>query len=387
MDQIGSLFAFDLAADVQAAGLVIGAVAGARDFAVLASVAAARHPGFKIELAIRGATQIAGGRVDHAVGDSQAVKNLALEIAEMQVHRVALLGEREGEHLDFGELMHAVKAARRATCRPRLGTEAMAHPTHLERQLLSFQHFARIQPPKGNLRRGDEIEIEIFNRVNLCLGPARNKTDPLQNLAAGQVGRNRGDKAFADQKLYRILLEREFQKRPFILQKVKAVAGDPCSSFKIDQIMLLGECHVIEHGKAELADLGTTAANLAGVILTPNRRFGMRQVGHAAVDGPRFSTQTIHLELQLVLFLAKRAAFFLALFTFGIVLGSANRLAHDIGLPRKFLDLLLHLATFGLQPREALHVGFHATDVAVLLNQIGIFENESFIEHVATLPD
>ena len=49
-------------ADVEAAGLVVGAVAGAGDFAVLAAVAAAGHPGFEVELAIGRAAEVAAWR-------------------------------------------------------------------------------------------------------------------------------------------------------------------------------------------------------------------------------------------------------------------------------------------------------------------------------------
>ena len=72
-----------LVADVEPAGLVVGAVAGAGDFAVLAAVAAAGHPGFEVELAIGRAAEVAAGGVDHAIGNAQAVEDLALEVAEV----------------------------------------------------------------------------------------------------------------------------------------------------------------------------------------------------------------------------------------------------------------------------------------------------------------
>ena len=81
-----------LIADVEAAGLVVGAVRGAGDFAVFAAVAAAGHPGFEIELAIGRAAEVAGGDVEHAVGNAEAVEDLALEVAEVVEHVVALLG-------------------------------------------------------------------------------------------------------------------------------------------------------------------------------------------------------------------------------------------------------------------------------------------------------
>ena len=46
-----------LVADVEAAGLVIGAVGRARHLAVLAGFPSAGHPGFQVELAVCGAAR------------------------------------------------------------------------------------------------------------------------------------------------------------------------------------------------------------------------------------------------------------------------------------------------------------------------------------------
>ena len=81
---------------------------------IFAVVAAAGHPGFEIELAIGRAAEVAGGGVDHAIGNAQAVEDLAFEIAEVVVHASLCSGSREGEHFDLGELMNAIEAARGA---------------------------------------------------------------------------------------------------------------------------------------------------------------------------------------------------------------------------------------------------------------------------------
>ena len=133
-----------LVADVEPAGLVVGAVRGAGDFAVFAAVAAAGHPGFEVELAIGRAAEVAGGGVDHAVGNAEAVEDLAFEVAEVVVHLVALLGQREGEHLDLGELMHAVQAARRPAGGAGFGAEAVADAAELDRQLFGFDDLAGV---------------------------------------------------------------------------------------------------------------------------------------------------------------------------------------------------------------------------------------------------
>src|SRR5215208_348317 len=57
--------AFSAVADGEPAGLVVG---GVRRACHLAEIAAARHPGFQVVLAVGGAAEIAGTDVDHAVG-------------------------------------------------------------------------------------------------------------------------------------------------------------------------------------------------------------------------------------------------------------------------------------------------------------------------------
>ena len=54
MDQLRSFLARVFVANIQPAGLVVGAVGGAGDLAPLASLAAAGHPGLQVELAIGG---------------------------------------------------------------------------------------------------------------------------------------------------------------------------------------------------------------------------------------------------------------------------------------------------------------------------------------------
>ena len=130
-------------ADVEPAGLVVGAVRGAGDFAVFAAVAAAGHPGFQVELAIGRAAEVARGDIEHAIRNAEAVEDFAFQVAEVVVHVLALLGQREREHLDLGELMHAVQPARRPAGRARFGAEAMADAAQLDRQLFGVDRPGR----------------------------------------------------------------------------------------------------------------------------------------------------------------------------------------------------------------------------------------------------
>ena len=79
VDELGSLLAFGLVANLEPAGLIVGAVACASDFAKLAAIAAAGHPGFEIELAIGRPTEVTCCRVDDAIVDSQLVEDATFQ--------------------------------------------------------------------------------------------------------------------------------------------------------------------------------------------------------------------------------------------------------------------------------------------------------------------
>ena len=88
----------------------------------------------------------------------------ALELAEVVVHRVALLGQREGEHLDLRELMDAVQPARGPAGGAGLGAEAVADAAELDRQLFGVEHLAGVQAAERDLGRGDEAQV-VFSTL------------------------------------------------------------------------------------------------------------------------------------------------------------------------------------------------------------------------------
>ncbi len=117
MGEVGAFFAFVFVADAQATGLVVGTVAGARHFAVFAVLAATRHPGFQVELAVGRSAQIAAGGVDHTIRNTQSIEDFTFQPAEVIERFIALLRQRERKHFDFRKLMHAVESTSRPTMR------------------------------------------------------------------------------------------------------------------------------------------------------------------------------------------------------------------------------------------------------------------------------
>ena len=176
---MGAFFSLFLVTDVEPPSLVVGAVAGGSDLGVLALVAAAGHPGFQVVLAVGRPAQVAGGRVDHLVGHFQLVEDPTFQLAEVFQHRVALFGGSEGEHFHLGELMDAKQPARGPAVRAGFGAEAMADAAELERQLLLLKHLPGHQPAQGNLGRGHQAQVGVFDAVDLRLRPPGNEADAL----------------------------------------------------------------------------------------------------------------------------------------------------------------------------------------------------------------
>ena len=103
-------------ANVQATGLIIGAVRGAGHFAVLAVLAATGHPGLEIVLAIgRPPARVARAYVEDARGmpsDSNKSSSIAKSISAVNgIRRIPAWCCQREHLLDLGELVNATKSA------------------------------------------------------------------------------------------------------------------------------------------------------------------------------------------------------------------------------------------------------------------------------------
>ena len=187
---------------------------------------------------------------------------------------------------------------------------------------------AGVQAAERDLGRGDQVQVVVLDAVDLRLRPARNEADALQHVAAGQVGRDHRREAFAHEQLDRVLLQRQLQQHGLVLQEVKPVAGDAGAAFEIDEVVLLGELHVVEHGEAERPHVDVAAAQLLAGVLAADGRLGMRQVRHRVVDRAGLGRRADRCAACIcVLLLAQPPAFVLAGLALGVVLRLADRLA------------------------------------------------------------
>src|SRR5262249_36446148 len=150
-------------------------------------------PRLEVVFAIRRAPQVAGAGVDDVVRQAEALEDGLLDLQELQVDRLALLRQTEREHLDLGELMHAIEAPGVPAWGAGLGAEAVGQPDVALWQLACVEDTITMHTAEGDLGGGDQAKVAVGDAVDLSLGRvgiARDEADALEHLDARQV---RGD--------------------------------------------------------------------------------------------------------------------------------------------------------------------------------------------------
>ena len=148
-------------------------------------------------------------------------------------------------------------------------------PQSLIGSCVGFQNLAGQQAAERDLGRGDQAQVAVGDAVDLRFRAAGNVAGALQDLVAGQVGRDRRREALLHQHVERVALQGQFQQHGLVLEEVEAVAGDLGAAFEVDQIELLGQLDVIERLEVELAAARACRGGLPGSPDRP-RRAGRR---------------------------------------------------------------------------------------------------------------
>ena len=228
-------------------------------------------------------------------------------------HGVALIGQREGEHLDLRELVHAIEPPRSPPRGAGFRAEAVADPAQLDRQLLSLDDLAREQATQRDFGGGDQVQIGVLDTVDLGFRPAGNVARALQDFGVGQVGRHDRCEAFRHQQAGGELLQGQFQQYRFVAEEVESVAGDLRTALEINQVQLSCQIHVIEDGKIEFPGRMPAAADFqVGLIVRSHRRLRVRHVGNADLQTLDFLVQRVDFALHPVFLLPQLATFFFA---------------------------------------------------------------------------
>ncbi len=107
----------------------------------------------------------------------------------------------------------------------------------------------------------------------------------------------------------------------------------------------------------------------------------MREVGDVALDRVQFGGDGVEFRLQGLGLFPKLPPLLLPRFPLGGVFSLADRLGDLVRVAIALLDFDLFGFALRFELYEAVHVNFHAAVCAVLLDEFGVFENESAIEH------
>ena len=98
---------------------------------------------------------------------TQLLKHIHLDIQDVLVQLLALLGRADHEHLHLAELMHAVQPLARRAGRAGLCPEAPPVRGHLDWQALLRQNLVEEHAAEGDLGRARQAQVRVLHAVDL----------------------------------------------------------------------------------------------------------------------------------------------------------------------------------------------------------------------------
>ena len=194
-----------------------------------------------------------------------------------------------------------------------------------------------------------------------------------------------GVKPSRHQQVERVLLQGQFQQHGFVLEKVKAVPGHLGAAFEIDQVELLAQLDVIERLESRTWAARVLPRRTSALASSPpTGASGCVRFGHRVAGWRPTSASDAHRARPVRRSVCSRSWRPSSL--------RASRSAASFALPIDLLDfvgLAIELFDLGLlisrrcdsSSTKRSTSAFDAAAVAVLLHELGVFENESLIEH------
>ena len=235
----------------------------------LAVGALAGEPRLDVVLAGGAGAEVAGGDVDHAVGQLQRLEELLLPLQQPQVLGRGLLGPAEAEHLDLVEPVHADDAAGVLAVGAGLAAEAGRPAGVAPRAGGEVEHLLGVHAGQRHLGGADEVEVVALDPVDLLVVLAE-EAGALHRLGLDQRGRDDRGEAGGDGAADRQLGERELEQRARAGEEVEAGAGDLGAALHVDRAERLADLDVVAHREVvggHLAD----GAHRHRVVLTAGR--------------------------------------------------------------------------------------------------------------------
>ena len=248
----------EAAPDVEAAGLEVGAVRGRGELAVLAL---RRDPRLAVELALRAQTQVAGGRVDDAVGQLELAEPLLLPAQQPLVLLEGVLDRGVGEHLHLVEPVHPDDPPGVLAVGACLLAEARAERGVAQRQSLAVEDLVGVVRRQRHLRGADEVHVLALDPVDVVGGLAE-EAGALHGPRLHQRRRDHRREAGVAGLVHRHVDQGELEVRADAGQVVEAGARHLGAAVDVDRAEDLAELDVV----ARLEALGREVAGGADLL-------------------------------------------------------------------------------------------------------------------------
>ena len=187
----------------------------------------------------------------------------------------------------------------------------MTDAAQLDGQGFGVDRLPRLQSTQRNLGGGDQIQVGVFDAVDLSFRAPRNVARTVQDLGIGEVRSNDWRKTFGYERLQGKLLECKFQQHRLVAQEVETRAGDTSSTLKVDQVVFLSQLDMIERLEIESRKGSGTLAQLqVRLVIRTDGSGGVRHVGDARLEFRNLRFQLVVLFLRFALLLAEFPPFF-----------------------------------------------------------------------------
>ncbi len=280
-DRLGAaLVGGEAAADVEAAALELGAVGGRGELAV---AALGRDPGLAVELADRRQPEVAGRRVDDAVGELELVEELLLPGQQPLVLGVGLLEGRVDEHLDLVEPVHPDDALGVLAVRAGLLAEARAERGVAQRQRRRVEDLVGVVGRHRHLGGADEVEVLALDPVDVVGGLAE-EAGALHRARPDQRRRDHLGEAGVAGLLHGQVDQRQLELGADAGEEVEARARHLGAALDVDGAEHPAELDVV----ARLEPLGGEVARRAdrsrARCSRPRRRPGRRRAARLGIE-------------------------------------------------------------------------------------------------------
>ena len=203
----------------------------------------------------------------------------------------------------------------------------------------------------------------------------------MQDVVSSQVGSRVQRETLVAELLNRKHDQRHLQEHGVILEKVKTAAGHASTAVEINQVVLLGQAHMVEHFEIKLARLAPSAYDNVVTIESADRHGRMRHVRNLRNQLVESAFDIAQLGIDLgnqFLQLLAPSDMHLPIV---VVLRVSRELRRILLLFSEAIAIVNQAATPLTQFDDPGQIDRNASVLAVLGDQIVVFANELEIKH------